>query len=225
MKTKKTIKANIEKKKFLFLEIGLILSLSLCLFAFEWTSYDVKNTNLGDLTTSIDIEQDVITVNIPKPIPPSNIKNINPEVIIITDKLINDSVDMFNSELIDSVSPIIHKVVIDIPDEVVEVIPWVNVETKPIFTGGEVALLSYISKNTTYPEISKENGIDGRVYVQFVIGCDGYVTNITIVKGVDKYLDAEALRVISTLPKWEPGKQRGKNVPVSFIIPINFILN
>lgn len=63
------------------------------------------------------------------------------------------------------------------------------------------------------------------VNVQFVIGCDGYVTNITIVKGVDNYLDAEALRVISTLPKWEHGKQRGKNVPVSFIIPINFILN
>jgi TonB family protein len=94
------------------------------------------------------------------------------------------------------------------------------------FCGVEVNVLFDVDcEDGKYSFREFENGIDGRVYVQFVIGYDGYVTNITIVKGVDNYLDAEALRVISTLPKWEPGKQRGKNVPVSFIIPINFILN
>jgi len=75
-----------------------------------------------------------------------------------------------------------------------------------------------------YPEICRENGIQGKVYIQFVIGSDGKVSDVTVVKGVDKYLDEEAVRVVSSLPCWSPGKQRGKAVPVSYIIPIKFVL-
>lgn len=97
-------------------------------------------------------------------------------------------------------------------------------EEMPQFPGGDMALYNYIKDNVDYPSISKENGIEGKVYVYFVIGSDGAVTNVKIARGVDPSLDAEALRVIRSLPNWVPGKQRGENVAVSYNVPINFAL-
>ena len=98
------------------------------------------------------------------------------------------------------------------------------VEDMPEFPGGEMALRAYIANQIKYPVIAQENGIQGKVYVTFVVGKDGSVSNATIARGVDASLDKEALRVVNTLPKWKPGKQRGKPVNVSYTVPINFQL-
>ena len=98
------------------------------------------------------------------------------------------------------------------------------VEEMPEFTNGEQALRQYIANNVKYPDVEKQKGIQGKVYVTFVVSKDGSIANANIARGVDASLDAEALRVINGLPNWKPGKQRGKNVNVSYTVPINFRL-
>ena len=99
------------------------------------------------------------------------------------------------------------------------------VEQMPEFPGGETALREYIAKNVKYPRNAQEIGIQGKVYVTFIVDKNGNVTNATIARSVDTALDKEALRVINSLPKWTPGKQRGQAVNVSFTVPINFVLD
>ena len=99
------------------------------------------------------------------------------------------------------------------------------VENMPEFPGGDLGLMKYIQRNVKYPPIAKEYNITGKVYVSFIVDKSGAVTNVKIVRGVDKNLDAEALRVVKSLPKYKPGKQRGQPVRVMFTIPINFTLN
>ena len=115
-------------------------------------------------------------------------------------------------------------------DEIVEIEEddeefFMVVENMPEFPGGDLGLMKFIQKNVRYPAIAKEYNITGKVYVSFIVDKQGSVTNVKIVRGVDKNLDAEALRVVSLLPKYKPGKQRGKAVRVMFTIPINFTLN
>ena len=99
------------------------------------------------------------------------------------------------------------------------------VENMPEFPGGDLGLMKFIQKNLKYPPIAKEYNITGKVYISFIVDKSGLVTNVKIVRGVDKNLDAEAMRVVKSLPKYKPGKQRGKSVRVMFTIPINFTLN
>ena len=98
------------------------------------------------------------------------------------------------------------------------------VEEMPEFPGGEDALRSFIARSIDYPVIAQENGIQGKVYVTFVVSADGSVKNAKIARGVDPVLDQEALRVVNSLPLWKPGKQRGKDVNVSYTVPISFVL-
>ncbi len=102
--------------------------------------------------------------------------------------------------------------------------PFVVVEDMPMFPGGDAELLNFIGKNTVYPEAAKTNNIQGRVIVRFCVTAHGGVDRISILKGVDPNLDTEALRVVSTLPKFKPGKQGGKTVPVWYMVPITFTL-
>ena len=105
-------------------------------------------------------------------------------------------------------------------DEVVFTI----VEEMPEYPGGEVALRQFIAQNIDYPPVAQEKGIQGKVYITFVVSADGSVKNAKIARGVDPVLDQEALRVVNTMPRWQPGKQRGKNVNVSYTVPISFVL-
>jgi TonB family protein len=98
------------------------------------------------------------------------------------------------------------------------------VEEMPEFPGGESELRKFIANNIKYPEVAQQNGIQGRVYVTFVVDKNGEVANARIARGVDPELDREALRVVNSLPQWTPGKQRGKEVNVSYTVPINFAL-
>ena len=213
---KKDPKISLENKKGMFFQIGLAVTLIAVLISFEWKSYDKSNYNLGDLNLD-DMEEEIIPitrqeVKPPPPPPPP------PEII----EIVEDEVEIENEVEIEETDTD--------EDEIVEIVKddeefFMVVENMPEFPGGDLGLMKFIQKNVRYPAIAKEYNITGKVYVSFIVDKQGSVTNVKIVRGVDKNLDAEALRVVSLLPKYKPGKQRGKAVRVMFTIPINFTLN
>jgi protein TonB len=148
-----------------------------------------------------------------KPVPPP------PEVIeIVEDEVeIEDEIEIEDTESNEDE-------MIEIEDEYDDEF-FMVVENMPEFPVGNLGLMKYIQKNVKYPPISKQYNITGKVYVSFIVEKSGYVSNVKIVRGVDKNLDAEAVRVVNSLPKYKPGKQRGKPARVMFTIPINFTLN
>jgi protein TonB len=217
MEQKKNPDISIEKKKGLYFQIGLVITLIFVLAAFEWKSYDKVAYNLGQLNLD-DLEEEIIPitkqeVKPPPPPPPP------PEVIEIVedDVEIEDEIEIDDTESDEDVE-------IEIEEEDDEEF-FMVVENMPEFPGGDLGLMKYIQKNVKYPAIAKEYNITGKVYVSFIVDKKGFVTNVKIVRGVDKNLDAEAMRVVKSLPKYKPGKQRGKSVRVMFTIPINFTLN
>jgi protein TonB len=217
MEPKKNPGVSLEKKKGLFFQIGLVAALLIVLVAFEWKSYDKAEYNLGQLNLD-DMEEEIIPitkqeVKPPPPPPPP------PEVI----EIVEDDVDIEDEiEIEDTESD--EDIEIEIEEEDDEEF-FMVVENMPEFPGGDLGLMKYIQKNVKYPAIAKEYNITGKVYVSFIVDKKGSVTNVKIVRGVDKNLDAEAMRVVKSLPKYKPGKQRGKSVRVMFTIPINFTLN
>jgi protein TonB len=109
---------------------------------------------------------------------------------------------------------------VDVEDATIFLSP----EEMPEFPGGYAALLNFLGQNIKYPSIAAENGISGKVTVNFVVNKDGTISEAKIIRGVDQAIDKEALRVVYSLPKWKPGKQGGKPVKVSYYLPINFVL-
>ena len=201
------------------------------MFAFEWTTEELSQNDLGDLNMD-EVFEEEIENTFEEELPEEEIEpeieepeTVIEELVIVEDDVEVENVDL-NSEALENTKTNTNIVTFDGPDieEEVEPISFAIVEDKPIFPGGDAALTKFIGDNTTYPEIAKENGIQGRVFIQFVIDKNGRVTRTQVAKGVDPYLDAEALRVVKMLPNWSPGKQRGKPVPVTFVVPINFKL-
>jgi protein TonB len=199
------------------------------LAAFEWSSDDVNQGQLGNLSME-EAPMDIAVITREKPPPPiqeppkQELEKVLLELIVVDNKKDVEKID-WNSELKNRNSPtIVIPSDVIIIDEKPEPIPWHEVKDKPEYPGGEKAMFKFIQKNSIYPAIPKENGVEGKVYVQFVIDETGKVINPVIKKGVDTYLDAEAIRVVSLFPRWKPGKQRDIPVPVTFILPINFNL-
>ncbi|MEA1873989.1 MAG: TonB family protein [Bacteroidota bacterium] len=231
MQVKKTKKANLERKRTLFLEIGLALVLGIILVAFEWGTSDANKNALGDLSMDENFEEEIINTFQEEEPPPPPEEEPEPEPEQVIEELNVVENDEEESD-IDINSEADEDMEIDIDmssfeetvEEEVEPIPFHSVEDKPVFPGGDAALLKYLAENTNYPEIAKENGIQGKVFIQFVIDKNGNVTSVTVARGVDPYLDKEAKRVVGKLPRWSPGKQRGIPVPVTYIVPINFKL-
>ena len=217
MEPKKNPEVNLKSKKGLFLQIGLVIALLVVLGAFEYKSYEKSAYNLGQLNLD-DLEEEIIPITKqelkPPPPPPPP-----PEVI----EIIDDDVVIENEiEIEDTESD--EDEAIEIEEEDDEEI-FMVVENMPEFPGGDLGLMKYIQKHVKYPAIAKEYNITGKVYVSFIVDRQGKVTNVKIVRGVDKNLDAEAMRVVKSLPRYTPGKQRGKAVRVMFTIPINFTLS
>lgn len=229
MELKKSPKADLEKNKRILLMFGLVVALGVVLLAFEWKSRPSAASSLGNLEVA-EVEDEVIPITRqeqvqPPPPPPP------PQVVEVL-KIVDDNVDilddlsMFDSEadnetFID-VAPVISAVKEEKEEEEAQV--FFIVEEMPEFPGGEAALRRFIANAIKYPQIAQENGIQGRVYIQFVVDRDGSVTQASVARGVDPSLDKEALRVVNSLPKWKAGMQRGKPVKVSYTVPINFQL-
>jgi periplasmic protein TonB len=227
MELKKTPKADLENKRNIFIQMGLVIALGIVFVAFNINDSVRSASSFGDLEATT-IEDEVIPVTraeeIKPPPPPPPPKVVDVLTIVDDNVEIDVELEIDNSEA-DKATIINALPQIQKKEEVVEDSEiFVVVEDMPEFPGGETALRSFINKNVNYPVIAAENGIQGKVYVRFVVDKDGSVTNAEIARGIDPSLDQEALRVVRTLPKWKPGKQRGKPVRVSYTVPINFQL-
>ena len=228
MEIKKSEKANLENKKLLFVEIGLVVALGITLFAFEWTSKETKVSTLED-TTEVLIEEEIIPITQDTPPPPP----AAPKIPVLSDQIdiVDDEIeledDLFMNLEDDANLGVEIMDYIEVEEEVVEeeAIPFQLVEEKPSFQGGDANQFSkWVNQRLVYPEIAKENGVQGRVTLQFTVEKDGTVTKGKVVRGVDPSLDKEAVRVVSMSPKWKPGKQRDRAVPVTYTFPVIFQL-
>ena len=228
MELKKSPKAELESKKNVFFMIGLVVALGLSLLAFEWTTKPSKAESLGSIKTQ-EVEEEIIPITReqevkppPPPPPPKVVEvlNIVDDDVEIEDELQIEDTEADDATVID-VQPVVET---KKEEEAEEQQVFFIVEDMPEFPGGELALRKYIANAIKYPVIAQENGIQGKVYVTFVVGKDGSIQDARVARGVDPSLDKEALRVVNTLPKWKPGKQRGQPVRVSYTVPINFVL-
>ena len=228
MEIKKSEKANLENKKLLFVEIGLIISLLIVYIALEWTSKETNTAVLED-NTEILVEEEIISTNMETPPPPP----AAPKIPVLSDQIdiVDDEIeledDMFMNLEDDASLGVEIMDYVEVQEEVVEeeAIPFQLVEEKPSFQGGDANQFSkWVNSRLVYPEIAKENGVQGRVTLQFTVEKDGSVTKVRVLRGVDPSLDKEAVRVVSMSPKWKPGKQRDRAVPVTYTFPVIFQL-
>ncbi|MCI5618493.1 MAG: energy transducer TonB [Rikenellaceae bacterium] len=229
MEVKKSEKANLENRKLLFTEIGFVISLLVVLGAFSWTSKEKTTTVFEDVTTEL-IEEEIIPITQEETPPPPEA----PKIPVLSDQIdiVDDDIqvedDMFmNLEDNANLGVEIMDYVETVEEEEVEeeAIPFQLVEEKPKFKGGDANEFSkWVNSNLVYPEIAKENGVQGRVTLQFTVNVDGSVTNVKVLRGVDSSLDKEAVRVVSNSPKWTPGKQRDRAVKVTYTFPVIFQL-
>jgi len=227
MELKKSKKVDLEKRKGMFIEIGLVVTLAIVLVAFEWTKGEGKGDD-SDVVQEIQFEDEMMQITRreePKPEP----KPEQPKVAEVLD-IVDDDVEIeddfdFDMEATDDTEYDFTSMMDD-DEEFDEEEVFYIVEDMPTFNGGEPAteFRKYIAQNLRYPEIAAENGISGRVIVQFAVNKVGKVVDAVVVRSVDPALDKEAIRVVMTSPKWAPGKQRGKAVKVLFTFPINFVL-
>ncbi len=231
MEIKKSPKANLENKKLLFREIGLIAALAFTLLAFNWSSSE-KAVSTLEADQQQAIEEEIIPITNDTPPPPPETSVAEPAMSDIID-IVDDDIKVDTKIIINEddknqgveIKEYVQAVEIDENPVEEDIIPFAIVEDKPTFQGKDAnAFTKWVYDNIVYPEIAKENGVQGRVTLQFEIGKDGSVTNVKVLRGVDSSLDKEAVRVVSSSPKWEPGKQRGKAVKVKYNFPVTFQL-
>lgn len=229
MEVKKTPKANLENKKILFREIALILTLLIILASFEYKTYE-KSTSTLSSDNVVIIEEEMIPITNETPPPPPEMPKIpvvSDDIIIVDDDVVIKTDLRINTEDDRNLGVEIREYVEGRKEEVVEEedIPFVMVEEKPKFKGGdENAFTKWVAERLVYPEIAKENSVQGRVILQFRVNTDGSVDNVKVVRGVDPSLDKEAVRVVASSPKWTPGRQRNKAVRVVYTFPVIFQL-
>ncbi|GAB1405059.1 energy transducer TonB [Lentimicrobium sp.] len=225
MEAKKSPKADLERKRTVFVQIGLIVSLALVLLAFEWKSYDVEQTQL-EARQAESIEEEMIEITQqnkppPPPEPPPTTTLIN---------IVQDDVEVLDDIVIDAEATQFTQIPTYTPpavveeEEVAEAEIFTVVEDQPSFPGGDEARIRFLQENIKYPQMARESGIQGTVYVTFVVERNGSVTDVRVMRGIGGGCDEEAVRVIKAMPKWIPGKQRGKPVRVQFNMPIKFTL-
>lgn len=223
MENKKSKRANLENKRMIIFQSGLVIALSLVLVAFEWKSEYNRSALVN--RPDFDFQEEYVMNTFPEEKPKPKLPK--PQMMPIEEIIIDDDVEPddeldFSSES-DELMAIEIKMVEDEPEEE-SFVPFYKVEEKPMFMGGEKALLNFLAKNTRYPEAAKEAAIQGRVYVEFIINEYGEIVDVKLARGVHPLLDNEAMRVVKSMPKWKPGVQGGKKVSVNFHVPINFVL-
>lgn len=226
MEVKKAPKADLENKKIIFREIGLIIALAILLFGFEWKSYDKAISEMQS-SQVMDVPEEIV------PITEQKIKPPEPPAVkqVVTINIVEDDVNVDDDLNIDveanentEVEEYVPVEINNEEEEIEEQQIFMVVESMPEFPGGEAALTKYLFDNIEYPQMAKESGIQGRVFVTFVVERDGNVTDVRVLRGIGGGCDEEAIRVVKGMPNWTPGKQRGKPVRVQFNLPIKFTL-
>lgn len=226
MEVKKSPKADLEGKRSTWLLLGYVFILTIMFAAFEWTDRD-KQVSTDTGIVDVVFEEEIIPVTEQEqkqaPPPPEAPKVEEVLEIVENDAKVEESTIQASDNMSEAVE------VKYVPVEVEEEEPeeqqiFQVVEEMPEFPGGMGECMKFLGKNIKYPTISAENGVQGRVTVQFVVNRDGSIVDAVVVRGVDPYLDKEALRVVNMMPKWKPGKQRGKAVRVKYTLPVQFRL-
>ena len=207
MEVKKSKRAAIENQRGTWLLMGFVVVLAFMFVTFEWTQHDIKVAT-GSLADEPVFVETLLPITYPEeklePPPPPVVKVAELLNIVDDDDLEADAVVLGFD---------------DFEDEIL-----VTAEKMPEFPGGNGALLQYLNKNIKYPVVPQEQGIQGRVIIQFVVDKDGTITDPVVVRSVDPYLDKEALRVIKAMPKWKPGIQGARSVRVKYTVPVTFRL-
>jgi len=236
MEIKKAKKADLEGQKSTSLLIGYIITLATIFVAFEWTTREYKETEPVIYAASVPYEEEIIPITQPifqtaAPPPPVEV----PQVAEIIDIVENDeeieeeeiqSTEDTQEAITGPTGPVVSGPVgpVMAAEEGDEGEVFQVVEQMPEFPGGMEKLMEYLSKNIKYPSMAQENNIQGRVIVEFVVNKDGSIVEPKVMRSVDTSLDNEAMRVIKSMPKWTPGKQRGKAVRVRYTVPVLFRL-
>ena len=225
MEEKKSPKANLENKKLMFMQIGMIISLLIAWLAFEHKSYDKRQIDESLLNREVVLDEEMVEITKQEEQKPQPVEQPQQttQLEIVEDDVetedLNINAEVEQNEIIEEyVAPEV------VEEEVVEQEIFQIVEEMPAFPGGEAKLMEYVGKNIKYPQIARETGIQGRVFIGFVVEPDGSVSNVKLLRGIGGGCDEEAMRVVKSMPKWKPGKQRGKAVRVSYQIPVFFKL-
>ena len=227
MEIKKSERADLEKGKGTSLLIGFVMALAVMFVALEWTQREVEDNSDLYRTADLSLNEEMIPITIPekKTVPPPPAAVTKAEIIDIVENDADIEEDiMASNEDNDEWVDIDSYDIVEVEPEPEEEEVFMVVEDQPEFPGGTAALLEYLRKNIKYPAICRENNIQGRVIVSFIVNKDGAIVEPEVIKGVNPSLDKEALRVISGMPKWKPGSQRGKPVRVKYTVPVNFKL-
>ncbi len=228
MEAKKSEKANLENKKGLFLEIGLIVALAIVVVAFEWKSYDKQEDNLALTEVTTEVEEMVIQTQQEEPEPPKQEVELSTTEfeIVENDKEIENefTFEEFDNDIDGSYQntnvEIQQEEIQDVEEEEI----FLVVEQTASFPGGLGELNKYLAKNIKYPQQARETGTQGKVFLTFVVEKDGSITDIKVLRDIGSGCGEEAIRVVKTMPKWTPAKQRGKAVRQQFNLPVNFTL-
>lgn len=226
MEAKKSKKAAIENQRGSWLLMGAVVALAFMFVSFEWTQHDVRLA-ANSLANDPIFEEVLVPITYPEeklePPPPPEVKASEVIEIVTNEQEVTDAVTTVSEDQGQPYEIVWVPPVVEI-EKVEEDVIHVTAEFMPEFPGGTAALMKYLGTNIKYPTISQEMGSKGRVIVQFVVDKDGTITNPEVVRGVDAYLDKEAIRVISSMPKWKPGVQNGKKVRVKYTVPVVFRL-
>ncbi len=223
MKLKKAPKADLQNKRGLFLQIGLVVSLLLVIAAFAYTPSEHRIQQIDNKAAVVENDMTEITRNDQKP--PEPPKKVEMKVIADLLQIVKNDTKVttaFDFAEVDDNTEIVQKV--EIKEEVIEDDqPFLTAETMPSFQGGTLNdFRNWVQGRVKYPSIAQENGIQGKVTLSFVIERDGRLTNIQVLQTPDRSLSEEAIRVLNQSPKWSPGKQRNQAVRVKYTLPVDF---
>lgn len=226
MEKKKDERADLQNKRLLFTEIGCILALAAVYFGFEYTTAEVRTAALEDAGTVVEVE-DMIPITFDTPPPPPALPQI-----VLSDILdiVDDDIEVDDEHILlpdDFDAPVLITDCFEIVEEEAEeeTLPFILVEEKPKFNGKDANEFSrWVNQRLDYPQVCIENGVQGRVTLEFTIRADGSLSDIKVLRGVDPALDSEAVRVVQSSPKWTPGRQRDRAVAVTYTFPVIFRL-
>lgn len=225
MEIKKSPKANLDDKRLTFTLIGLVVALFIIWRIFEVRSYDKQQFDTFTRTVEVmDEEMEITKQEQPKP----QVQAPKPQVTQI--QVVEDDTEVEDIDINAEVdqNEVIEEYVYEAPEieeeEIVEEEVFLSVEENPEFPGGTAKLLEYVKKNLKYPMMARESDIQGRVFVGFVVEKDGSISNVQVIRGIGGGCDEEAVRVVQSMPKFKPGKQRGNPVRVQYTLPVVFKL-
>lgn len=226
MQVKKYAYANLENRKGLYFAIGLLFVLSSIFCLFEFKFYTQQELHIEKLHLDL-IEAEVIPIShhniAPPPPPPAattqfEIVSDHEEIVI---ELELEDMEIDDDAKVEVIIPFVEDVV---EEEVIEEEIFTIVEQMPEYPGGMKALFQYLGESIEYPAMAKDAHIQGKVFITFVVSRNGEITEVEVLRGIGGGCDEEAIRVVKNMPKWNPGKQRGRAVKVQYNLPINFIL-